>query len=162
MNADLNARVVLDTDAMAWLATDGARDGCKLLDRVDTEGTQATSVVRCAPGCALDMAGQGLGEEILVLEGTLMEGRAGYSAGTYLRYPPVSFSEDDCTNCQESITLHRRERKLPGSVRAKSACVPSPLCKSLHSSGEASCTAMTCPLQPYQSVGERSKGLQVN
>jgi hypothetical protein len=26
-------------------------------------------------------------------------------------------------------------------VRAKSACVPSPLCKSLHSSGEASCTA---------------------
>jgi len=88
MNADLNARVVLDTDAMAWLATDGARDGCKLLDRVDTEGTQATSVVRCAPGCALDMAGQGLGEEILVLEGTLMEGRAGYSAGAYLRYPP--------------------------------------------------------------------------
>lgn len=88
MNADLNARVVLDTDAMAWLAADGARDGCKLLDRVDAEGAQATSVVRCAPGCVLELAGQGLGEEILVLEGTLMEGRAGYSAGVYLRYPP--------------------------------------------------------------------------
>ena len=89
MNADLNARVVLDTDAMAWLATDGARGGCKLLDCVDAEGAQATSVVRCAPGCALEPPGQGLGEEILVLEGTLAEGQARYSAGAYLRDPAM-------------------------------------------------------------------------
>ncbi|ODV01600.1 MAG: hypothetical protein ABT23_08375 [Thiobacillus sp. SCN 63-57] len=35
MNADLNARIGLDTEAMAWLATDGARGDCKQLDRVD-------------------------------------------------------------------------------------------------------------------------------
>lgn len=88
MNADLNARVMLDTEAMAWLATDDTRGGCKLLDRVDTEDAPATSVVRCAPGGVFEPPGQGLGEEILVLEGTLAEGRAGYSAGAYLRYPP--------------------------------------------------------------------------
>ncbi len=89
-NADLNARVVQDTDAMAWRETGGTQGGCKPLDRVDADadGIRETRVVRCAPRSALELPGRGLGEEILVLEGVLAEGQTSHSAGTYLRYPP--------------------------------------------------------------------------
>lgn len=86
MNADLGLRVVVDTQTMDWLVTAEAKGGRKLLD--GDEATSAIRVQKCAPGSALDAPAHGLGEEILILEGSLADGRVEYSAGTYLRNPP--------------------------------------------------------------------------
>lgn len=84
MNADLSARVVLDTTSMEWLAT--VEPICKPLDRVDA--ASATRVVKCAPGWVCEPPGSGLGEEMMVLEGTLTDEAGDYPTGTYLRNPP--------------------------------------------------------------------------
>jgi anti-sigma factor ChrR (cupin superfamily) len=86
INSDLGARVVLEAGSMAWQAEAGG--WCKPLDAFDAEAAHATSMVKRAPGCSFDPPAQGMGEEILVLEGVLADDRAGYAAGTYLRNPP--------------------------------------------------------------------------
>lgn len=88
MNADWNARVVLGTESMEWLATAGAGGWHKPLDRVDGAAPSETLMLKGAPGCVFDPPVQGLGEEILVLEGVLADERGEYSAWTYLRNPP--------------------------------------------------------------------------
>ncbi|MGE5318749.1 MAG: cupin domain-containing protein [Hyphomicrobiaceae bacterium] len=88
MNSDLSARFVLDTESMGWLATAEAGGWRKWLDCVDGAAPSSTSVVKCAPGGAFEPPGQGLGEEMLVLEGALADERAEYAAGAYLRNPP--------------------------------------------------------------------------
>lgn len=88
MNSDSSARVVLDTQSMDWLAMAEVERRCKLLDGDDVAAASTTRVVKCAPGSAFDSPTHGLGEEILVLQGTLADDRAEYPAGTYLRNPP--------------------------------------------------------------------------
>ncbi|MBI3432439.1 MAG: cupin domain-containing protein [Hydrogenophilales bacterium] len=88
INADLRARVVLDTESMAWLAMAGAGAWRKPLDRNDGAAAGETGLVKGAPGCSFDPPVQGVGEEILVLTGELADGEARYSVGTYLRNPP--------------------------------------------------------------------------
>jgi len=88
MNADLNARVVLDTGSMEWLATAEAETRHKPLDRVEGAAASLTCMVKAAPGFAFDSPDPGLGEEILVLEGVLADERGEYPAGSYLRNPP--------------------------------------------------------------------------
>jgi anti-sigma factor ChrR (cupin superfamily) len=90
MNADLNVRVVLGTASMAWL--DAADTGVwrKPLERHDDAGSGATSMLKCAPGCAFNPPDDALGDEILVLDGVLADERAEYAAGAYLRNPPGS------------------------------------------------------------------------
>jgi len=90
MNPDLSKRIVVDTESMAWLATEVAGGWRKPLDRDDGAAVSATSVVKYGPGCSFDSPAHGLGEEILILEGVLADGQAEYSAGTYLRNPPGS------------------------------------------------------------------------
>lgn len=92
MNTDLSARVVLATESMAWFSTAGASGWRKLLAQIDSETARATSMVKYAPGDSLNPPLQTQGEEILVLEGTLTDGQATYSAGAYLRNPPGSNS----------------------------------------------------------------------
>lgn len=88
MNTDLSARVVVDTESMEWRATAEAQEGCKLLAGGAAAAVSTTHMVKCAPGATLDSPTHGMGEEILILEGTLADDRAGYSAGAYLRNPP--------------------------------------------------------------------------
>lgn len=61
---------------------------------------RATSVVRYAPGARFDAHLHELGEEILVLEGTLSDEAGDYPTRTYLKNPPGSrhapYSEDGC------------------------------------------------------------------
>jgi anti-sigma factor ChrR (cupin superfamily) len=88
MNTDLNSRVVVDTQSMEWLATTAVGERCKLLAGDAAAAASTTRMLECAPGATLATPAHGLGEEILVLEGTLADDRAGYSAGAYLRNPP--------------------------------------------------------------------------
>jgi anti-sigma factor ChrR (cupin superfamily) len=55
-------------------------------DRGDVIRT--TAVVHCAPGAVLPKAPEGCAEEILVLEGSIVDAQGRYSSGTYLRNPP--------------------------------------------------------------------------
>ena len=88
INSDLSVRVVLDTESMAWLPTMEAGGWCKPLDRDDRAAGTSTRLEKGAPGHSFDSPAQGMGEEILVLEGVLADGRAEHSAGAYLRNPP--------------------------------------------------------------------------
>jgi anti-sigma factor ChrR (cupin superfamily) len=87
MNTDLSARVVVDTESMEWLATAVAEVGHKLLAG-DDAAAGTTRLVKYSAGYTLDSPAHGMGEEILVLEGEVVDGRAEYSAGSYLRNPP--------------------------------------------------------------------------
>ncbi|OYW35969.1 MAG: cupin [Hydrogenophilales bacterium 12-61-10] len=92
MHADRNQRAVVETLAAPWLVTADGAGACKPLDSLDS-GTSTTSLVRAAAGAAFAAPGGALGEEILVLDGTLTDARGVYAAGAYLRNPPGSATE---------------------------------------------------------------------
>jgi anti-sigma factor ChrR (cupin superfamily) len=85
MHADVNQRVVVETQTAPWLATADGEGACKPLDSLG-EGT--TSLVRALAGAVFAPPGGVLGEEILVLDGALSDARGVYTAGAYLRNPP--------------------------------------------------------------------------
>jgi len=87
MHADLNERVVVATQTAPWLATADGEGACKPLDSLDA-GT--TSLVQAPASAVLASPGGALGEEILVLDGTLTDARGVWGAGAYLRNPPGS------------------------------------------------------------------------
>lgn len=86
---------------LPWMGSPAHGVERKLLERDGGEVARATSVVRYAPGSAFDSHTHGLGEEILVLEGTFSDEFGDYGPGTYLRNPPGSshapFSRAGCT-----------------------------------------------------------------
>lgn len=89
MHADVNERVVVETQTAPWLATADCEGACKPLDSLAADaGT--TSLVRAPAGAVLAPPGGALGEEILVLDGTLTDARGVWTAGAYLRNPPGS------------------------------------------------------------------------
>lgn len=90
MNTDFNARVVLTTESIEWLAIEEAGGWRKALDQRDGAVASTTTLAKYAPGDSLHLPLQRQGEEILVLEGALTDGHTTYSAGTYLRNPPGS------------------------------------------------------------------------
>lgn len=72
MHADLNERAVVETHAQPWLATADGEGACKPLDSL-VGGAGTTSLVRAAAGAEFAPPGNALGEEILVLDGTLTD-----------------------------------------------------------------------------------------
>ena len=100
VNADFNARAVIDTRSIPWIASPEAGVERKMLDRVGDEVARATSIVRYAPGSAFAPHTHELGEEFLVLSGTFEDDQGAYPAGTYVRNPPGSrhrpFSTEGC------------------------------------------------------------------
>lgn len=101
LNADFSQRCVVDSNSLPWQASPSPRVHRRLLERIGGEVARATSVVRYAAGARFDAHSHNLGEEILVLEGTLSDESGVYGPGTYLKNPPGSahapFSEDGCT-----------------------------------------------------------------
>ena len=101
LNADFSQRCVVDSQNLPWQASPSPQVHRRLLERIGGEVARATSVVRYAAGARFDAHSHDLGEEILVLEGTLSDESGVYGPGTYLKNPPGSahapFSEDGCT-----------------------------------------------------------------
>jgi anti-sigma factor ChrR (cupin superfamily) len=89
MHADVNERVVVETQTAPWLATADGEGACKPLDSLEA-GAGTTSLVQAPAGAVFAAAGGALGEEILVLDGTLTDARGVWTAGAYLRNPPGS------------------------------------------------------------------------
>lgn len=101
LNADFSQRCVVDSHNLPWQASPSPQVHRRLLERIGGEVARATSVVRYAAGARFDAHSHDLGEEILVLEGTLSDESGVYGQGTYLKNPPGSahapFSEEGCT-----------------------------------------------------------------
>lgn len=101
LNDDLSLRCVVDTQTLPWQPSPSPLVSRKLIERDGAELARATSIVRYAAGARFDAHAHGLGEEILVLEGTFSDEHGDYEAGTYLKNPPGSrhapFSKNGCT-----------------------------------------------------------------
>ena len=101
INADETARCVVNSEQLAWIASPQSQVQRRLLARDGGEVARATSIVRYAPGARFTAHLHALGEEILVLEGTLSDELGDYGPGSYLKNPPGSshapFSEGGCT-----------------------------------------------------------------
>jgi hypothetical protein len=101
LNADWSQRCVVNVHTLPWQPSPSPLVHRRLLERNGGEVARATSIVRYAAGAKFDWHEHGLGEEILVLSGTLSDEFGDYGPGTYLKNPPGSshapFSEDGCT-----------------------------------------------------------------
>ena len=89
MHANVNERALVETPTQPWLATADGEGACKPLDSL-AGGAGTTSLVQAAAGAEFAPPGNALGEEILVLDGTLTDARGVWGAGAYLRNPPGS------------------------------------------------------------------------
>jgi anti-sigma factor ChrR (cupin superfamily) len=100
LNTDFSRRCVVNSDALAWQNSPSPMVHRRLLERDGGEVARATSIVRYAAGASFASHLHELGEEILVLEGTLSDEAGDYGPGTYLKNPPGSrhapFSENGC------------------------------------------------------------------
>ncbi len=86
----------IDTTSAAF--GPGPEEGVSVLP-LHSAASEEVAVVRLSPG-AQSSAGDHMGEEILVLEGTLLDDAGSYPAGSWIRTPPWSehtvWSEDGC------------------------------------------------------------------
>ena len=100
VNADLSQRCVVDGNTLPWQPSPSPLVHRKLLERNGGEVARATSIVRYDAGAKFPSHDHALGEEILVLDGTLSDEFGDYGPGTYLKNPSGSshapFSEGGC------------------------------------------------------------------
>jgi anti-sigma factor ChrR (cupin superfamily) len=101
INADLNERVVIETEGMDWVASPAAGVERRMLDRDGAESGRATTIVRFAPGSEFPPHDHPGGEEFLVLAGTFSDETGDFGPGTYVRNPVGSrhkpASREGCT-----------------------------------------------------------------
>ena len=101
VNADFSQRCFVDSNMQEWQPSPSPLVHRRVLERNGGEIARATSIVRYAAGAKFHSHAHPLGEEILVLEGTLSDELGEYGPGTYIKNPPGSshapFSEGGCT-----------------------------------------------------------------
>ncbi len=90
INADLQQRVVIDSNAVPWQPSPLPGVERRPLERMGAESGRATSIVRYAAGSSFKAHAHPQGEEILVLQGTFADEHGSYPAGTWLKNPPGS------------------------------------------------------------------------
>ena len=109
LNADLSQRCVLQSRALPWLASPAPGVSRCLLERDGGEVARATSIVRYQAGAAFERHTHGAGEEILVLDGTLLDEHGSYGPGTYIKNPVGS---SHAPSSPEGCTLFVKLRHL--------------------------------------------------
>jgi hypothetical protein len=90
LNADFDARVVVNSDQIDWIPSPMAGVDRRMLDRIGGEVARATSIVRYAPGSTFSAHTHTGGEEFIVLHGVFQDEHGDYPAGTYVRNPPTT------------------------------------------------------------------------
>ena len=115
INGDLNARAVVQTNAMEWTASPSGTVWRKRVHLVGPpESGQVTSIVRYQPDASFPAHDHPEGEEILVLEGVFSDEHGDWPAGTYLLNPEgfrhAPFSTEGCL-------LFVKLRQFPGLDR---------------------------------------------
>lgn len=108
LNADFDARVVIDTNAMEWEPSPMAGVSRRKLDRIGDEVARATSLVRFDPKSYFSPHTHGGGEEFFVLDGVFSDQHGDYPAGTYVRNPIGSSHKPHSENgCVIFVKLHQ-------------------------------------------------------
>lgn len=124
LNNDWSVRCVVDSDALDWQASPSPLVHRKLLERDGSEVARATSIVRYEAGAKFEAHTHGLGEEILVLEGTFSDEWGDYGPGTYLKNPPGSrhapYATEGCTLLVKlrHLSPHDQERVVIDTQQA--------------------------------------------
>lgn len=90
INADLQQRLVIDSNSVAWQPSPLPGVDRRPLERMGEESGRATSIVRYAAGSSFKAHAHPQGEEIFVLQGTFADEHGSYPAGTWLKNPPGS------------------------------------------------------------------------
>ena len=83
VNADFSQRCVVDSNTQKWQPSPSPLVQRRVLERNGAEVARATSIVRYEPGARFQLHEHHLGEEILVLEGTLRDEFGDYGPGTF-------------------------------------------------------------------------------
>ena len=108
LNMDFSKQLIIDTNAVQWVASPKPGVWRRPLAREEAEGGHATSIVKYAPGASFSEHGHPFGEEILVLSGTFSDETGDYDRGTYFRNPMgfshAPFSEN---GCEILVKLHQ-------------------------------------------------------
>ena len=101
IHTDYSKKVAISSAELEWVPSPVQGVDRKMLERDGEEAARATSIVRYAPGAVFSSHQHDLGEEILVLAGTLKDEYGEYSPGTYIKNPPGSqhtpFTQEGCT-----------------------------------------------------------------
>lgn len=101
LNADFDARVVVHSEQLDWVASPMPGVDRRMLDRIGGEVARATTIVRYAPGSSFSEHTHTGGEEFIVLDGVFQDEHGDFPEGTYVRNPPTSAhtpgSEPGCT-----------------------------------------------------------------
>lgn len=101
IHTDYSKKVAINFNELDWVPSPVQGVDRKMLERDGQEAAKATSIVRYAPGAVFSSHQHDLGEEILVLAGTLKDEYGEYSTGTYIKNPPGSqhtpFTQEGCT-----------------------------------------------------------------
>jgi anti-sigma factor ChrR (cupin superfamily) len=125
VNADFSARIVLEIDALPWLASPQAGVERRMLDRVGGEVARATSIVRYAADSVFPEHEHALGEEFLVLTGIFSDEHGDYPAGTYIRNPPGSrHSPRSAPGCTIFVKLRQMHVGEHGRVVIDTGAAP--------------------------------------
>ncbi len=90
LNADFDARVIVHSDQLSWIASPMPGVERRMLDRIGDEVARATTIVRYAPESAFSAHTHTGGEEFIVLDGVFQDEHGDYPAGTYVRNPPTT------------------------------------------------------------------------
>ena len=101
LHTDFDARVVVHSEELDWLASPMKGVDRRMLDRIGDEVARATTIVRYAPGSKFSTHTHTGGEEFIVLDGVFQDEHGDFPAGTYVRNPPTTShtpgSDDGCT-----------------------------------------------------------------
>ena len=128
LNADLNQRVVIETEAQPWIDSPMPGVQRRMLDRDGDEIARATTLVRFAPGSHFSAHSHGGGEELFVLDGIFSDETGDYGPGSYLRNPVGSRhtppSDRGCTNLVKLWQMHPDDQQTVAIATAQTHWVP--------------------------------------
>lgn len=101
LNADLDARVIVRSSELEWVASPAGGVERKRFHRFGPpESGQVTSLVRYLPGARFPTHPHPEGEEIYVIEGTFSDARGDWRAGSWLANPEgfehAPWSDEGC------------------------------------------------------------------
>ncbi|MEM9771931.1 MAG: cupin domain-containing protein [Cyanobacteria bacterium P01_D01_bin.73] len=128
LNADLNQRVVIETEAQPWIDSPMPGVQRRMLDRDGDEVARATTIVRFAPGSHFSAHGHGGGEEFFVLDGVFSDETGDYGPGSYVRNPVGSrhtpHSDRGCTILVKLWQMHPGDQEAVAIDTARTNWFP--------------------------------------
>ena len=114
IHSDFSRRAIVTPADHDWVASPQPGVERVMLDRIGSERARATSLVRYQPHSVFPAHGHPGGEEILVLDGQLVEGREPFGRGSWMRLPPGAVCT--LTAGADGVTIYLKAGHLAGLI----------------------------------------------